>query len=129
MKSIRKASPELDKQVKQANFEIASQFVEKAQGKASGVGRQAAKASASLRASKSVNSAALIGGARTAFFYGAEFGSKRYGQFKEWRGNASADPFSGGAGYFVYPTIRENKALVEEDYVDAIMKSVQDAFN
>ena len=45
---------------------------------------------------------------------GAEFGSYRYHQFKPWRGSSS------DAGYFLYPSIRDDAGRIEEEYRDAV---------
>ncbi len=49
---------------------------------------------------------------------GAEFGSKRHAQFRPWRGNRS------GAGYFLYPTVRERGDEAFERWTEALQKSL-----
>jgi hypothetical protein len=50
--------------------------------------------------------------------WGAEFGSGRYPQFHPWRGSST------GAGYFLWPTIREESDDITERYADALMDAV-----
>jgi hypothetical protein len=50
--------------------------------------------------------------------WGAEFGSDRFPQFRPWRGNDD------GAGYFLWPTVRDDSDEIMERYDDAVMAAV-----
>jgi hypothetical protein len=127
--ALRRSNAGMKTQLKGVNKEVAQLVVERAQGTASGVGRQAAKAAASLRASNTVGAAQVMGGsARLPWFAGAEFGAKRYAQFKPWRGNAVADPFGGGAGWFLYPTIRSNREPILDKFNEAMRHALAPAW-
>lgn len=66
-----------------------------------------------LKASKGMASAAVsIGG--KPYDLGAEFGAKRWPQFKEWRGNGM------DAGYVVFPTIRAEEERIVDKFGEAI---------
>lgn len=60
--------------------------------------------------------------------WGAEFGGatgtmsdRRTTQFMPWRGN------SHGAGYFLFPAVRQNREFIEQAYGDAILAAVDEA--
>lgn len=105
--------------MKDANFKIANFVVDKAKGRASGVGRQQAKAAGTMRASRSGIAARVVGGNGIDWFNGAEFGSVKYGQFPAHRGQE---------GYFLFPTIRDDREAIEEVAMDEFMKVAQKAF-
>lgn len=113
--------------VKEANYDLA-EAIRKAAMKRASIRSQAAKAARSLRSSKSAKWSVISGGGgRVPFFYGAEFGSKRYGQFMPWRGNAFGG-WSGGPGYFLHPAIREEGPEAVEKYWVRMQKILDDAF-
>jgi hypothetical protein len=122
---MARASGDLKSKVNRADAEVARLVVDNAQNRAGGEGRQAARAAASLRASRT---AVTGGGSRLAWFAGAEFGALRYGQFKRWRGNQPSDAFSGGAGYFLFPSIRDSEREILQTFRDALMDAVGPAF-
>lgn len=113
----------LQDELKEANYKAADFIVQHAKATAGGVSRQAAAAAESLRASRTASRAqVLIGSAAVPFALGAEFGSQRYKQFPAWRGNSI------GAGYFLWPTIRERMDEVVEYYGDELDKITRKAF-
>ena len=57
---------------------------------------------------------------------GAEFGSKRYKQFRPWRGNQWQPVGSDGVGYFVHPAIRDYLPTAEATYADLIADAIDD---
>lgn len=63
-----------------------------------------------------------IGSGRAPYVLGQEFGSIRYRQFPAWRGSGP------GAGYFLYPTVREELPELREDYLDAVGDALERAF-
>lgn len=50
--------------------------------------------------------------------WGAEFGSGRYAQFQPWRGSGT------GAGYFLWPAVRDDHEYIGDEYGDALMAAV-----
>ena len=107
--------------LKDANFEVASFVVERARSFAfTPLQRKAAE---SLKAGRQAARAVVSGGgARYPFFAGAEFGSIQFEQFDPWRGS------SYDAGYFLYPTIREQTPEIVEMYGEAIERITASAF-
>lgn len=56
--------------------------------------------------------------------WGAEFGGQRRRttqQFRPWRGS------SHGAGYFLWPAVRDNRAYIEKAYGDALIEAIDKA--
>lgn len=123
-RALSAVSKDFPKQLKEANYNLAKTLRDRARIRSQRTGlATTAKAARSLRASRGSNYAAVTGGgSRYPFFYGAEFGSKRYKQFLSWRGN-QWEGWNGGPGYFLNPTIRmDGRALLEKYYkeVDAL---------
>lgn len=116
-------------QLKQANYDAAKALSDAAKAKARSMShRTAAKAARSLRVSRSASYAAIsAGGPRFPYFYGAEFGSKHYGQFQSWRGN-QWNGWAGGPGYFLHPAIRKEGPKVLRDYMAKIDELTAQAF-
>ncbi|MGR6999942.1 hypothetical protein ACU686_20670 [Yinghuangia aomiensis] len=68
------------------NYQLALMMVRRARQKAGYTGGVAVKAAKSLRAARAADYAALrYGGPRYPYALGAEFGSRRYKQFKPYR--------------------------------------------
>lgn len=109
---------ELQKELKETGLEVAREVAEDARGKAFSLGGVAAKAAPSVTASARFTGAGVsIGGSAYPFAGGAEFGGGRRPttrQFKPWRGNGES------AGYFVYPSIRDNADMIAEEYLGAV---------
>jgi hypothetical protein len=115
-----------EKSLAEVNHRIATEIVSGARGRASS--RMESSAAGRLRASKSaVSSRVILGG--KPYDLGAEFGAGQnkprsrksgsylgYNSFKPWRGNGE------GAGYFLYPTIRDNREALQQAYGDEIEK-------
>lgn len=117
-RALRKMSPAIRRELDKRNRAIGGRVVEKAKGRASGVSRQAAAASQSLRATAARGGVAIQLRNARGFELGAEFGAKKYPQFPPWRGNQ----WSGvpdGVGYFMHPTIREEVPTVTDEYLAA----------
>lgn len=128
--ALKRTNPEIKAKLKAVNRNTAQMVVDVAQAKAGSVGRQAAKAASTLRAANTVGSSQVKGGSgRLPWFKGAEFGSKRYAQFQSWRGNASTNAFDGGAGYFLFPAIREHREQILGLWRDGINDALKPAFN
>lgn len=114
-KALKALGPEVQAELKAANFEVGTMVADDAKSLALGLGGVAAKVAPSIRATKTQAGAAVsFGGAAYPFAGGAEFGSYRYPQFKPWRGNSS------DAGYFIYPAIRQDADQIETTYVERI---------
>lgn len=120
--------------LKDVNQSVAESVVRWARSRAET--RLEKRAAESLRASR-VQARAQItfGGAKAAFAEGAEFGAMRektrqtsrgpvsgWKQFKEWRGNDT------GAGYFLFPSIRDHEEQIADEYLDGIEKLMSKAF-
>jgi hypothetical protein len=116
---VKATTPEVAKQVADVNKKAADIVKDAAAAKAQSIGSTAAKASQSLATSKATRQASVRLGRGMPFAFGAEFGAKKYRQFKPWTGNqwvGGSGP-AGGVGYFLYPAIREQKAKVESEYM------------
>lgn len=110
--------------LKEANFRIASMVADKAQGRASSVGKMQSRAASSLRPGRQQARAVISGGgARVPFFWGAEFGSLRYKQFETWK-----KPGGGNTGYFLFPTMKAESKNIIEMYGDELEKIAKQAF-
>jgi hypothetical protein len=123
-------------ELKDANMAVAELVVRSAQQRAAGMGRMENRAAQSLKPARQANRAAVHGGGpKTPFFGGAEFGAGQnqqrstphgvvtgWNQFEPWRGNGQ------GAGYFLYPAIRDDTAKIVDMYGDAIERITAKAF-
>lgn len=119
-------------ELRSTNVEVAELIVTEGRQRAAGVSALAAKAARTLRAGRALTRATVtLGGASAPFALGAEFGAFRnqrrfnvggnpprhgqgWNQFAGWRGNHE------DAGYFMYPSIRENTDRIVDMYGDAI---------
>lgn len=114
-KALKALGPEVQKELKAANFEVGSMVADDAKSIAFGLGGVAAKVAPSIKATKTAAGAGVsFGGAAYPMAGGAEFGSLRYKQFKTWLGNGP------DAGYFIYPAIRQDAEQIETTYVERI---------
>lgn len=117
-KSLKEMGPEFPREMRLANKEIATSVLEAARSRAFSLGGVAAKTAPTLRVSAGTTSAGVaLGGTRAPYAAGAEFGGGRTPttrQFKPWRGKGS------DAGYFLYPTIRDNAEEIEAQYREAL---------
>lgn len=128
-RALRAVGNDYPKTLKKANYDLARGLVMAARRKASArpIGT-AAKAAKSLRASRGANYAAVTGGgARYKYFFGAEFGSKRYKRFEAWRGNQWGG-WAGGPGYFLHPSIRDDGPRLLESYYETLDELTAQAF-
>lgn len=125
-RSLDELGPDLKREVRQANKEAATFVADKAGSRARSLGSTAAHAAPSIKASAGYTSAGVgFGGAAHPEAPGAEFGGQRRPttqQFEPWRGNGSR------AGYFVYPTIREETEKILEPYEEALDRVARKAF-
>lgn len=114
-RALKQLGPEVRAELKAANVEVGEMVANDAANIAYGLGGVAAKTAPSIKATKTQNGAGVaFGGAAYPFAGGAEFGSFRYKQFQPWRGNGA------GAGYFLYPAIRQDSDEIAETYMERL---------
>ena len=117
-KALKELGPEFPKEMRKTNKDVADGVASEARSAALSLGGVAAKAAPSLKASAGTTSAGVaLGGNSAPWAAGAEFGGGRRPttkQFRPWRGNGP------DAGYFLYPTIRENAEQIEGQYREAL---------
>jgi hypothetical protein len=113
LRAIDKALP---KEIRLAGNEAADIVVKEAQRRArSGRRGQAVRLAPTIRALSEQRAAAIaFGSARFPDAFGWEFGSIQYRQFPGWRGNST------GAGYAVWPAIRETRDEFMQAYQDRL---------
>lgn len=124
-KALRQLDNGLEKELKQANSEVARFVASDAAAAAAALGGVAAKAAPSVKASASSGYAGVaLGGPSHPFAAGAEFGGGRRPttrQFQPWRGAGA------NAGYFLYPTIRRDAERIETEYGQAADRIIRKA--
>jgi hypothetical protein len=114
-RALKALDATLPRELRAANKAAAEVVASRARARALGLGSVAAKTAPSINASAGAQSAGVgFGGPAYPFGGGAEFGSLRYRQFQPWTGNGP------DAGYFVYPTIRDDDAEWFGEYEEAI---------
>lgn len=117
-RALKALDPGLQKELRATNKKVAEGVAAKARGRASSIGGVAAHVAPSLKATAGAKSASVGGGGSAhPAFGGAEFGGRgrpTTQQFQPWRGSGP------GAGYFVYPTIRDEAPRITDDYREAI---------
>lgn len=99
--------------LKAALAEAADHVVATARSRAST--RQERSMASRLKASRSAASSAVTLGGKP-YDLGTEFGAKRWPQFRDWRGNDL------GAGYLLFPTIRDQEERILEPVAGALQK-------
>lgn len=122
---LRTAQADYPEAVRLAGYELAKSITTRAKLRAAARGGVARKAAvSSLRAYRTSRGGAVAaGGARAPFFWGAEFGAKQYRRFDSWRGNQWGG-WSGGPGYFLNPTIREDARALLRGYIETLDERV-----
>lgn len=114
-RTLKQLGPEVQAELKAANVEVGEMVANDARSIAYSLGSVAGKVAPSIRPTRTQNGAGIaFGGAAYPFAGGAEFGSFRYKQFQPWRGNGE------GAGYFVYPAIRQDSDEIAETYMERL---------
>jgi hypothetical protein len=127
-KHLKSLGPEMTKELKTANFEVASEVKNDAQALADSLGGVAAKAAQTLKASKVATGAVIkYGGPKAPYAFGAEFGSLRYKQFPAWRGRVEGLT-QGNAGYFLFPTVRDDQEKISALYLSKLSELADKAF-
>lgn len=127
-RELKHVSKELGGDLRKANLAAAEVVASSARSRATSQGGVAAKSAPSVKAAAEQRRAKVaIGGAKYPFALGAEFGAKRYPQFKPWRGN-QWQPDVAGVGYFLHPAIRETRDAFMDAYERAIDQLMRRAF-
>ena len=129
--------------LKEANYKVAMFVIDNAKIRAASIGRLEASAAQSMKASKALNRAQIVGGGTVEYFYGAEFGAKPnilrharkpagWAGAGRWRGYNQFDmwkkPGGGNGGYFLFPTMRDKTKEIVEMYGNELDKVAQAAF-
>lgn len=116
---------ESSREVRAAGKEAATHIAGEASGNATSLGGVAAHVAPSVGVSAGAASAGVsFGGSAYPMAAGAEFGGRgrpTTQQFQPWRGSGP------GAGYFVYPAIRDNVDAIVEPYEDAVQQIARKA--
>jgi hypothetical protein len=127
-KALRQIDKDLPKELATANQQVAQYVVDKAKVRAGTLGRLWARAADSLAAARQQRVAAIrYGGGRYPMAMGAEFGAAQgtlrqtsrgvvhgWNQFRPWRGSG------GGAGYFLFPTLRREDDQIIDLYGEVL---------
>lgn len=135
-KALKSLGPDMQKKLVAANRNVAQFVASDARGAAQALGGVAGHVAPSIKAVGGGRSAGVaFGGARYPMAPGAEFGAgqgltrKRssgsylgFNQFDEWRGNGQ------DAGYFVYPTIRQDADRIESEWTKSVDELLKEAF-
>lgn len=137
-KALRQLPKECARQLNVASNEIAQKVAAKASGRARQVGGIARHVAPSIRAGGGKVPVIRMGDTSTLpesgngwerkrtgpgqtvgdVIWGAEFGAKNYAQFSPWLGSGT------GAGYFLWPTIRENNDETQDRYLEALSDAI-----
>lgn len=149
-RELRKLGPEFPAKLKAENLNIAEDIAIKAKAKALSLGGVRAKAAGAISARAEQRYASIRIDAskrgKYPFALGAEFGTlrqtqgkkipvnshgprKHYGGFGPWRGNQWVAWGSSGVGYFLHPTIRDNRENIMKSYEQMIDRLARQAFN
>lgn len=122
-KALRSLDKDAGKELAAEAKQVAQMVADHARSRALSIGGVAAKTAPSITARGGQRSAGVsFGGARYPFGGGAEFGSMRYPQFEPWTGNGP------DAGYFVYPSIRDDAGEIEDMFTDRMNKLIARRF-
>jgi hypothetical protein len=121
LRDVRKVENDLPKEMRQHLIPVSQAVLARSRSRAQSLGGvQAHAARRGLRAGATQNSAWIkLVGTREPTIFGAEFGGgrrKTTRQFPPWRGSG------GGAGYFVFPTIRG----MSGDITDQLENGIRD---
>jgi hypothetical protein len=114
-RALKVMDRDLAKDLRAASKAVATFVSNDARAAAQSIGGVAAHVAPSIKASAGATSAGVaFGGPAYPMAGGAEFGAYQYPQFQPWRGNGP------GAGYFVYPAIRQDVDRIETEYHNAL---------
>lgn len=113
--ALKTVDPELVKEIKKANREAAKTLKTRAERRGRSLGSVAAKAAPQLGLSAGQASAGVkLDGDAVPYILGAEFGGRGRRTTMQFK------PHRGQAGYFVFPTLREEFDQIVEPYQKAV---------
>ena len=123
-RALRQLGPDARAGLKEASRKASELVAADAKAAAYTIGGVAAHVAPSIksRAAAAGSASVAIGGARFPMAGGAEFGSLKFMLFKPWRGNGAT------AGYFLYPTIRQDADRIATEYTEALDKIVEEFY-
>lgn len=111
---LRQAGSHFPKEMQRANKRVAFDLIvpaAKQRAASRPHPRPGSKLIGTIRATATQTSAAVnMGGARTPWNFGQEWGSDRFAQF----------PSKNRSGYILYPTVKERREEIHEAYVDVL---------
>lgn len=122
---LKSAGPAFPRRLTQINKQLAQAVAAgaRARGEQLTHPRPGHEALGTLKATAGQLSATVsLGSPAVPWALGEEFGSIKHHQFPPWRGN------KGGAGYFFWPTIREDLPRLDQLYLDMIDDLAATAF-
>lgn len=115
VRALKQVDSGLPKEMRGVSLSVAQTVTEQARSRGFSLGSVAAKAAPSLRASgRQAGAGVTVGGSAYPWALGAEFGGQGRPTTQQFQ------PHLGRTGYFVYPTIRDNQAEIEEAYADGV---------
>lgn len=126
VRDLKAADPLLAKELTKAQRTIAEKVVDRAQARARAEGGIIAKAADAFEAKGEQRYAKVVlNGHKHPFVYGGEFGAKQYPQFEPWRGNQFTDPLAQNIGYALFPTLREMRGDIVDEFDDLVNRFVK----
>lgn len=127
IKDARAAGSDLPKEMGKASKEAGDVVITAARTVAGQQGGAARHAAPSLKAAARAREVAVsIGGPDHPEALGAEFGAKRWPQFKPFRGNQWEG--DGGPGYVLQPTVKAKRQEFETIWLAGIDRATKHAF-
>lgn len=134
-KALRDVDEKLPKELANVNQDVARFVIDRAQGRAATPLEN--RAARTMKAARQQQVALIrLGGARYPEALGAEFGAGQntlrnttrgvmvgWNQFRPWRGSGS------GAGYFLFPTIRDDTPQIIDMYYELIDEFTRRVFS
>ena len=126
--AIRRVGPDMPKALQQENKAVAGEVAGQARAAYVSVyTSRSGRGAGSIRGLATQTRAQVaIGGARTPYMLGLEFGSNRFPQFRPWSGPAPRG--RGSRGKFLYPALRAALPGLVQRYAQAIDKVAARAF-
>lgn len=129
-KALRAVPREAQGELRKASLVIADRVAGKASGRARGVGGVAKYVAPTIKARRDRVPKIVMGSTKRLpgrrgkgqtvgdVMWGAEFGARVHRQFQPWRGSGQ------GAGYFLWPTVRDESDETIERYGEALLSAV-----
>lgn len=129
-KALRAVPRDAQAELRKASLAIADRVAGLAAGRAITVGGVAKYVAPTIKARRDRVPKVVMGGTKRLpgrtgkgqtvgdVMWGAEFGARRHRQFRPWRGSGQ------GAGYFLWPTVRDQSDETIERYGEALLHAV-----